>query len=141
MMGIDEGTICMVRDVAVVTVDLGRTEVLGPIHGHQQIPVDRAVGIQMSPLLQRVHGARENRKHRAGWDWIEPMADVVVARGLRHPEQAPGVATSPRHLRGTLEIQERWTLGEKHRERPDGGIRHRIHHIITRAIIRKLLNG
>ena len=94
----------------------------------------------MPQLRQRVHRVGEDGKHRVGRDRIEQIADVVVARGPGHREQAPGVAASLRDLHSSLEIQERRALGEKDRERPYGGIRHGIGHIIAGAFIRKPLN-
>ncbi len=66
---------------------------------------------------------------------------MVVAWGPGHREQAPSIAATLRHLQIALGIQERWTLGEKDRGCPKGGIRHGMLHIITRTLIRKLLNA
>ncbi len=101
---------------------------------------DRSVGLQMPQLLQRIHRVGEDREHRAGRDRIEQIADVVVARGPGHREQAPGIAATLRHLQVALGIQERRALGEEDRERPHGAIRHGILHIIAGAFIRKSLN-
>jgi len=76
----------------------------------------------------------------AGWDRIEQIADVVVARGLSHREQAPGIAASLRHFQIALGIQERRALSEEDRERPHGGIGHGIQHVIAHAFIRKPLD-
>jgi len=95
----------------------------------------------MPQPMQRVHCVGEDGKHRAGRDRIEQIADVVVARGLCHPEQAPGVAASLRYLQVALGIQERRALGEEDRECPYGGIRHGVLHIIARALIRKPFNS
>jgi len=140
-MGRGDGAVLVVRAAAMVTVEGGRREVLGPIEGHQQLPVERAVGLQMPQLMERVQRGGEDGKHRAGRDRIEPIADVIVARDPYHPEQALGVAPSLGPLQGALEIQERRALGEEDRERPQGGIRHGIHHIRTRALIRQPLNA
>ncbi len=95
----------------------------------------------MPQPMQHVHCVGEDGKHRAGRDRIEQIADVVVARSLCHPEQAPGVAASLRYLQISLGIQERRALGEEDRERPHGGIGHGILHVIPHAIIRKPCNG
>ncbi len=140
-MGIGDGAVFMVCDAAIFTVDGGRREILESIQGHQQIHADRAVGLQMPQPMQRVHRVGEDGKHRAGRNRIEQIANLVVARGLCHPEQALGVAASHRYLQSSLEIQERRALGEEDRECPHGGIRHGIFYIITRTLIWKLLNA
>jgi hypothetical protein len=95
----------------------------------------------MPQRLQRLYRVGEQRKHRARRDRIEQIADVVVARDLCHPEQAMGITASRCHFQRSLEIQERRTLSEEDRECLHGGICHGLHHIITRAFIRKPLNG
>ena len=57
-----------------------------------------------------------------------PIADVVVSWGLCHPEQTLDIAASLRYFQCLLEIQKLRGLSEEGRERPHGGIRHRIHY-------------
>ena len=95
----------------------------------------------MSRLIEYIHRMGKEGIHPLGWDRIKQSAYVVIARGPCHPEQAPGVAASLRHLQVALGIQERWALGKEHRERPYRGVGHGIGRIIACTFIRKLLNG
>jgi hypothetical protein len=92
---------------ALGAMEPGRSEVLCPVHGHQQITVDGAIRLELTAGRQGIDHRGKDRQHGAGRDRIEQIADLIVARDLAEPKQAQRVVAPLGHLQGALEIQER----------------------------------
>jgi len=129
----------MLGHAALGTMDLSGRIVLGPVHGHQQIAVDRAIRLELAAATQRLHHRGKHRKQGTGRHWIEQIAGLIGRRDLGDPKQAQGVVAPLGNLQRALEIQPRGALREEHRERPQGGIGHRIGRL-ARALIREALH-
>jgi hypothetical protein len=94
------------------------------IHESEQRAIDRAIGIQVTQVVEPIDDVGKQGKELFGRDRVEEMADVVIRGDLGHLEQGRGVtaAFGQRHV--SLKLQKRSALCEKDRKPAERRVYH-----------------
>jgi hypothetical protein len=120
---------------ALRTADLVGTEILGAIQGDQHMlacPAKRGQAVRSLQFRQHRGKHRMQQRRR---DWVQHIADMVVARNPSQSEQALAVRPSVALPQLTLMRQEGWALHKEHRERGHPDIGDRIDRVHPPALV------
>jgi hypothetical protein len=122
----------------MLTTNLRGREVSGAIHGDEQRAIDRAIGLQVTQVVEPIEEVGKQGKELFGRDRVEEIADVVIRGDLGHLEQGRGVtaAFGQRHV--SLKLQKRSALCEKDRKPAERRVYHCIVVVVVGAYIHQI---
>jgi hypothetical protein len=115
-------------------MDFARGEVLAAIECHQQPPAQMLKRLQPAALAQSGQRDVERLVERRGIGAVQHHSDVVVAGDCRHAEQRLAIRAPMTLGQTALMRQERRASHEKHRERREADIGHRVHALLPRSL-------
>ena len=111
-----------------------------PIQVDQQLLIDRPERVEMTQLLERAENVLEHREHALRRDVVQQIPDVVIRGDLLQTKQGLRITDALGFGHHRLMGKKGRTLCEKHGKCRQRNVFHAVTGILTRSLIRELLN-
>jgi hypothetical protein len=124
-------------------MQLGGAKIFRAVERDQHVMVQPTESREPAAGLQHLHRMGKSRMEALRRHRVQHIANMVVARNPRHPEQRLAIrATVAVPLRQLpLMGQERRALHEKHRKRRHADIGHRVMAVFPTPLVRQTRTG